>query len=142
MYNKKAWVCLVHLLFSLCVFSQEKINPAFVGTIYNEEFNVHIVMNFIDKNIQVPQQEVFGEVDGYMGCKGTAHIWLIVSSEVNGKTAHIQMINNYGSEDISASLTVDDNGSYTFKHLSGSTLKFPVGQKWHKVPKKLVFVHQ
>ena len=31
------------------------------------------------------------------------------------------------------------DGTYTYKHVSGSTLKFPVGQKWHKIPSKVVF---
>ena len=74
-----------------------------------------------------------------MGCTGTEHVWTIVTSEVKGHTAHIEMINNYGSEDVSATLTHEKDGSYTYKHLSGSTLKFPVGQKWHKIPSKVVF---
>ena len=74
-----------------------------------------------------------------MACTGTEHVWTIVTSEVKGHTAHIEMINNYGSEDVSATLTLEKDGTYTYKHESGSTLKFPLGQKWHKIPTKVVF---
>ena len=68
------------------------------------------------------------------------HVWVIVSSEVEGNTAVIEMVNNYGSEDFSALLTLNADGSLTYKHLKGSTLKFPVNRKWQKIPQKVTFL--
>lgn len=138
--NKKCILLLVLLmLVTFGSYAQDRPDSTFIGKIYNDELKVYIVMNLVDKNVTVPQQDIFGNVDGYMGCTGTEHVWTIVTSEVKGHTAHIEMINNYGSEDVSATLTHEKDGSYTYKHLSGSTLKFPVGQKWHKIPSKVVF---
>lgn len=139
MNKKSVFVLVLLLLVTLGCHAQDKPDSTFIGKIYNDELKVYIVMNLADKNITVPQQDIFGNVDGYMACSGTEHVWTIVSSEVKGHTAHIDMINNYGSEDVSASLTLEKDGTYTYKHLSGSTLKFPVGQKWHKIPSKVVF---
>ena len=108
--NKKCILLLVSLMqLSLGSFAQARPDSTFIGNIYNDELKVYIVMNLVDKNVKVPQQDIFGNVDGYMGCTGTA------------------------------TLTHEKDGSYTYKHLSGSTLKFPVGQKWHKIPSKVVF---
>lgn len=138
--SKKTIILLfMQLLFALNAKAQTGPDSAFVGKIINDELKIYLVMNFVEKNVTVPQQEVFGEVDGYMGCKDTAHVWTIVSSEIKGRTVYIGMINNYGSEDITASVTLEKDGTYTYKHISGSTLKFPVGQKWYKIPTKVSF---
>ena len=114
--NKKCILLLVLLmLVTFGSYAQDRPDSTFIGKIYNDELKVYIVMNLVDKNVTVPQQDIFGNVD------------------------HIEMINNYGSEDVSATLTYEKDGSYTYKHLSGSTLKFPLGQKWHKIPSKVVF---
>lgn len=38
----------------------------FVGRFYNEEYHIFLDINFNEKNIIVPNQEVFGELDGYI----------------------------------------------------------------------------
>ncbi len=139
MGRKKILLLAVLLLFTMYGKAQTVTDSTFVGKISNDELKIYLVMNLIEKNVIVPQQEVFGEVDGYMGCKDTAHVWTIVSSEIKGHMARIEMINNYGSEDITATITLEKDGSFTYKHISGSTLKFPVGQKWYKIPSKVSF---
>ena len=139
MNKKSVFVLVLSQMVTLGCYAQNRPDSTFIGKIYNDELKVNIVMNLVDKNVTVPQQDIFGNVDGYMACKGTEHVWTIVTSEVKGHTAHIEMINNYGSEDVSATLTLEKDGTYTYKHESGSTLKFPVGQKWHKIPTKVVF---
>ncbi len=139
MGRKKILLLAVLLLFTMYGKAQTVTDSTFVGKISNDELKIYLVMNLIEKNVIVPQQEVFGEVDGYMGCKDTVHVWTIVSSEIKGHMARIEMINNYGSEDITATITLEKDGSFTYKHISGSTLKFPVGQKWYKIPSKVSF---
>ncbi len=115
---------------------------AFIGEFHNNEYNVYIKINLIDKDILVPGQEILGELDGYFGSTQSSHIWPITSSEVEGSTAQIEVINNYGSEDFTASIILKDNNTLEFKHLKGSTFKFPVNKKWQKLPSKLTFIRK
>ena len=115
---------------------------AFIGEFHNNEYNVYIKINFIDKDILVPGQEILGELDGYFGSTQSSHIWPITSSEVEGNTAKIEVINNYGSEDFTTSIILKDNNTLEFKHLKGSTFKFPVNKKWQKLPSKLTFIRK
>ena len=115
---------------------------AFIGEFHNNEYNVYIKINLIDKDILVPGQEILGELDGYFGSTQSSHIWPITSSEVEGNTAKIELINNYGSEDFTASIILKDNNTLEFKHLKGSTFKFPVNKKWQKLPSKLTFIRK
>ena len=115
---------------------------AFIGEFHNNEYNVYIKINLIDKDILVPGQEILGELDGYFGSTQSSQIWPITSSEVEGSTAKIEVINNYGSEDFTASIILKDNNTLEFKHLKGSTFKFPVNKKWQKLPSKLTFIRK
>ena len=115
---------------------------AFIGEFHNNEYNVYIKINLIDKDILVPGQEILGELDGYFGSTQSSHIWPITSSELEGSTAKIEVINNYGSEDFTASIILKDNNTLEFKHLKGSTFKFPVNKKWQKLPSKLTFIRK
>ena len=115
---------------------------AFIGEFHNNEYNVYIKINLIDKDILVHGQEILGELDGYFGSTQSSHIWPITSSEVEGNNAKIEVINNYGSEDFTASIILKDNNTLEFKHLKGSTFKFPVNKKWQKLPSKLIFIRK
>ena len=105
----------------------------------NEEYKIFLEINFTQKNIVVPNQEVFGELDGYIGSTQCNTVWPITSSDVKGKNAFIEVINNYGSEDFEASLKMLNDSTIQYEHKNGSTLKFPVNRKWHKIPTKLTF---
>lgn len=141
-------VLLITILSFICsnmnaqnnVTSNDSI--AFIGEFHNNEYNVYIKINFIDKDILVPGQEILGELDGYFGSTQSSHIWPITSSEVEGSTAKIEVINNYGSEDFTASIILKDNNTLEFNHLKGSTFKFPVNKKWQKLPSKLTFIRK
>ena len=112
----------------------------FEGTVYNKEYNVFLVLNFYDADVTVPKQEVLGQMDGYIGCGDCNHVWTITTSVLdNDRTARFEATNNYGSEDFTAKLTLGDDGTYTLRHTGGSTLKFPVGGKWRKLPSKVTF---
>ena len=145
--NVEKPICMMrNILFVtvVCLFSYiakaQEANAVFRGTIYNKEYGIHITMNLYDKNVIVPEQEIFGEVDGYIASDKTRHVWTITSAEiVNDKTARIEAINNYGSEDFTAKLTLNRDGTYTMRHTGGSQLKFPVKDKWQKIPNTVAF---
>ncbi len=141
-------VLLITILSFICsnINAQNNVTSndsiAFIGEFHNNEYNVYIKINLIDKDILVPGQEILGELDGYFGSTQSSHIWPITSSEVEGNNAKIEVINNYGSEDFTASIILKDNNTLEFKHLKGSTFKFPVNKKWQKLPSKLTFIRK
>ena len=50
------------------------------------------------------------------------------------------MINDYGSEDFTATLSQKNDSVYVFQYNDGSTFKMPYNGKWQKLPKKLEFI--
>lgn len=114
----------------------------FKTRITNKEFDVYMNIDFYHKNLKVPGQELFGEMPGYFGDKRDSRKWLITDAEIDGKTAHLSIINDYGSEDLTADLVVLPDGSYELQQKDGSSLKIARNRKWVKIPKKLKFVKQ
>ncbi len=115
----------------------------FDTTIRNEEYKIYIRLNLYDKNITVPGQDVLGEVDGYFGSTQSSTKWIVVASRlIDGRTAEIEVVNDYGSEDFTATLKVNDDGTYEYKKDGGSTLKFAVRGKWQKIPGNLELVRK
>lgn len=119
----------------------EKDSTTFRGYLYNQKYDVFIVMDFYHNNVIVPQQEIYGAMSGYFGDREDGRKWLFTAAAIkNGKTAEIQIINDYGSEDLIATLTTDDGKNFKLKQVKGSTLKIARNRKWLKMPKELDFV--
>ena len=129
------------LLIAVTMYGQQQVSvdSTFIGRYVNKDLKIFLVVNFIDKNITVKGQDILGELDGYFGCTECQHVWPIVDADVEGKSAHIDVINNYGSEDFRATLTRRADGTIVFRHQEGSTFKFPIPGKWHKIPTKVIF---
>ena len=114
-------------------------NEPFRAYLSNNEYDVFIRINFYEQDITVPGQDLFGQVPGYLGKKKNSFAWLITSAKINGDKAKLQLINDYGSEDLTATLTRKNDSIYVLKQESGSTLKVPNKSKWLKLPKTLEF---
>lgn len=114
-------------------------NTPFRAYLFNNEYDVFIRINFYEQDITVPGQDLFGQVPGYLGKKNNSFAWLITSAKINGDKAKLQLINDYGSEDLTATLTRKNDSIYVLKQESGSTLKVPNKGKWLKLPKTLEF---
>lgn len=98
-------------------------------------------MNLYDKNVDVPGQAVLGKVDGFIASKQSTGKWIIVSSQIKSKNeAEIEVINDYGSEDFTAVIKRNSDGTYSYTKKGGSTLKFAVRGKWQKIPGNVEFV--
>lgn len=110
----------------------------FKGKLVNDEYQIYLKLNAYEQNITVPDQEIYGELPGYFGSKRDSRLWLVLDCEViDEKTVELKVINDYGSEDFTARLSLNNNGTYTLKHLDGSTYKIVVDSKYVKIPKKL-----
>ena len=114
-------------------------NGPFRAYIYNNEFDVYLRINFYEQNITVPGQDLYGQVPGYLGKKNNSFAWIITSATIKGDKAHLAIINDYGSEDLTATLTRKNDSIYVLKQIDGSTLKVPNKGKWQKLPKTLEF---
>ncbi|MDV3106777.1 hypothetical protein RJT09_09945 [Segatella copri] len=114
----------------------------FKGKITNKEYDVYMNIDFYHKNLKVPGQELFGEMPGYFGDRRDSRKWLITDADIEGKTAHLSIINDYGSEDLTAVLIALPDGSYELQQKEGSNLKIARNRKWVKIPKKLKFTKQ
>ena len=91
------------------------------------------------KRATVPGQDLYGELPGYLSKNKNSFCWLVTSVKIEGPTAYLAMINDYGSEDLTASLTIKDDSIYVLRQEDGSTLKVPKNGKWQKLPKTLEF---
>ena len=115
-------------------------NTPFRAYLSNNEYDVFIRINFYEQDITVPGQDLFGQLPGYLGKKNNSFAWLITSAKINGDKAKLQLINDYGSEDLTATLTRKNDSIYVLKQEDGSSLKVPAkGGKWQKLPKTLEF---
>ena len=132
------FIILLLALFPLAMIAQESKGP-FHASLYNEEYQLRMPINFYDEDITIPGQELFGQMAGYLCKDGTTYCWLVVKADVEGDKAQLVMCNDYGSEDLKAELTVQGDSLYVLQHLSGSTLKVPNQGKWQKLPKTIEF---
>ena len=137
------YIVAVMLFCSFQVVQAQETARPFEGEFYNEEYQVSLHLNFHDKDIEIKGQEYLGQLPGYFSAKRDTRLWLIVEAEiVNEKTAHATFINDFGSEDFEAEITIGKDGSLTLKRINGSTLKIVVNSKYVKLPKSLVFLRR
>ena len=129
------------LLFVTASVANAQAEKPFVGRLANDEFQIYLVIDFYHNNIIVPGQEIFGEVSGYLADVKNTYKWIITEGKTDNKnTAKLVIINDYGSEDLTATLTINKDGTYSLKQIQGSALKIVRNRKWMKLPKTLVFV--
>ena len=118
----------------------QKDSTIFKGYLSNNEYEVYLQINFYQNDIKVPGQEIFGTIAGFLGDRKDSRKWLITNAAIEGKTAHLSIINDYGSEELIADLTLESDGTYSLKQITGSNIKIARNRKWVKIPKKLTFM--
>lgn len=136
---KKTILALLAVILPMLAAAQD--SRPFDVKVVNDEYKIYIRMNLHDKNLTVPGQDVLGQVDGYIASTQSRSTWIIIASEiVDERTARIEVVNDYGSEDFTAEVKLDSDGTYSYRKTDGSTLKFAVKGKWQKIPSTLQFV--
>ena len=138
---KKIITIIIFAFLLSPALAQENKEP-FRAYLINKEFSVYLRIDFYQENISVPGQELYGKLPGYLSKQHNSFCWLITSAEVEGNKATLQMINDYGSEDLTATLTAESDSVYILKQIEGSTLKVPNNGKWQKLPKSLELKRQ
>ena len=136
---KRLLQTIVFLLLCTGIQAQTNSKP-FRAYLINNDYNVYLRINFHDQNIEVPGQELYGKLPGYLGKVNNSFCWVIVSCKLkNDHEAELQLINDFGSEDLKATLTQLNDSVYQLKQGKGSTIKVPNKGKWQKLPKTLDF---
>ena len=119
--------------------STQSNDSIFKAHLVNDEFQVWMDIDFYHNNVTVPRQEIFGEVPGYFGAVRDTRKWIISDAVIKGKKAQLTIINDYGSEDLTAELKRNSDGTYTLTRMDGSVMKIVVNNKWVKIPKDITF---
>ena len=139
---KKALLALMLTAAATLAFAQ-KGNKAFQAYLYNNEYDVYLRIDFYNESITVPGNELYGRLPGYLGKKNNTFCWAITAAKVNDEqSAELSLINDFGSEDLTATLTRQNDSIYILRQEKGSALKVPKNGKWQKLPKSLPFTRR
>lgn len=131
---KRIFTIAIAALVCTVVCAQQKLRP-FHAYLINKEYEIYLNINFYEEDVTVPDQELYGQLPGYLGKERNSFCWVITSAKLKDKrTAEVSFINDYGSEDFKALITADNDSVYTMKHMGGSALKVPKNGKWQKLP--------
>ena len=137
--TKRIIQALLLLLASTAVYAQQD-STTFRAYIYNNEYECYLRINLYDQDIEVPGQELYGKLPGYLGKLHNSFCWVITSCQIkNDRQATLQLINDFGSEDLEATLIRQNDSIYVLRQDKGSTIKIPYNGKWRKLPKTLEF---
>ena len=143
---KRIIIYIIYLLSTITVYAQssargDQAPRHFVGKIYNSQYDIYIYMDLENSSIIVPQQEIFGEIPGYLGDNKDSRKWLFTEAKITAENrATISIINDYGSEDLTATLQILNDTTYILIQESGSSIKVARNRKWVKLPQKLIFI--
>lgn len=126
------------LMLALTVQAQS--SQPFKGHFVNDEYNVYMHINLYGEGMNIPDHDLFGPLPGYLAKNHNGFYWLITEADVkDNKKAEIQLINDYGSEDLTATLRLPNDSTLVLEQGAGSTIKVPKDGKWQKLPGKLTF---
>jgi len=129
-------------VFSLCfqgVLKAQNEGGMFRGNLYNQEYDVFLRIDLKNKALTVPGHELYGPLAGYIGLPTNSFYWLVIDADIRENTAELQIVNDYGSEDLVATLKQQNDTTYTLTQGKGSLIKLPRNGKWMKLPKTLQF---
>lgn len=140
---KQQLIAFLLLLCPTILCGQHNSEQPFKGYIYNNVYNIYIKMNIYDNDVTVPGHDIYGELPGFIGKKNNSYSWMIINTKIKNKhQAELTIINDTGSEDLKAMLTMKNDSTFVLKQTSGSTLKVPNNGKWQKLPTEIVFIRK
>ena len=113
-------------------------STVFHAYLENKEFEVYMRLNFYQQDIVIPGQEYYGPLPGYLGKENNPFCWVVIEAKLkDDRHAQLTMVNDYGSEDLTAMLSQENDSVYVLRQLSGSPIKIPRDRKWFKLPKTI-----
>ena len=141
--RRKRWLSMI-LLFASVVGGAAQTRDTLTSrlNIYNKEFDVFMVLDLRERNVIIPDHEIYGPLPGYLGKTTSTFYWMIVDADDEGKKTQLQLINDYGSEDLSATFEQLNDSTYRLTQGKGSVIKVPSKGKWMKLPSMLDFIRR
>ena len=136
---KKILSLLAVLSCTLAIQAQQADSTVFRAYLYNEEYDVYMRINLYEQDIIISWQDIYGPLPGFLAKNDYNFCWMITDSKVSGRKAELEMVNDYGSEDLTATLTLENDSLYVLRQKKGSALKVPNKGKWQKLPATLTF---
>ena len=134
---KKYLIAILAAMLTTAATAQKDDN-AFRAYLYNNDYEVYLRINFYEQDVNVPGQELYGSLPGYLGKLHNSFCWVITNCKIKSSDkAEMLLINDFGSEDLRATLTRQNDSTYILKQEEGSTIKIPRNGKWQKLPKTL-----
>lgn len=114
-------------------------DSAFRGMLVNDEYKVYLEIDAYRTHLIIPSQEFLGEVPGYIGDEIDSRKWIVTDIKLlSEKKAKLQIINDYGSEDLNATLIYyPADSSFVLRQEEGADLKIARNNKWQKLPTEL-----
>lgn len=101
--------------------------------------NITLCLDLYDESIEVPDMEMFGPMNGYLG--GNIYgAWPVTSFEIKKKKAILRLSNDLGSETQEAELTQTSDSTYTLKLTGFTVIKRVEGRKLVKIASTLNMV--
>ena len=141
MMNNKLLLAIV-MVFVGSAAAQQKPDGPFKCIVTNQEYNVFLRLNLYEETIPIPGQDILGNTFGYLKKPTDSRVWIVTGVDISkdGKKASLEMVNDYGSEDLNAELTITNDTTYVLRQLEGSTIKVAGKNKLIKLPKELKFI--
>lgn len=137
--KKIVFLAVFILMGVLGAKAQQQADGPFRAYLFNNEYHVYMRINLYDQNIIISWQEMFGPLPGYLAKESSAFCWIITGAKIDGNKAELEISNDYGSEDLTATLTCVNDSTYTLRQNEGSPLKVPDKKSWKKLPTTLTF---
>lgn len=139
---RKFLLLFTSLLLSAAATAQPSDSTAFAGYLYNKEYNVYMRINFHQRDVIISWQELFGPLPGFLAREGSSYCWIVTDVDVDGERATLEMVNDSGSDDLTATLTQQNDSTYVLRQGKGATMRVPNNGKWQKLPQQMTFIRK
>ena len=107
--------------------------------LYNKEERMELHIDLYEESIDVPNMEMFGPMNGYLGGGGVYGKWMVTSFNIkDDHVATLRVSNDLGSETQSIQLTWLNDSTYAMDLQGGVVVKKVVNKKLAKVPAKVL----
>ena len=137
---KRYFISILLFIAALGTDAQQPMSEPFRAYLFNDEYKVFMRINFYEQDVIISWQEMFGPLPGFLAREGNNYCWIITDFRIEGNKAELEISNDYGSEDLTATLTCINDSVYTLRQNEGSTMKVPEKKSWRKLPTTLTFI--
>ena len=143
-YNiiRRMLLCAAFFTLHSSLLTLSAQDKPFKGVIINKANDVFMRINLYEDDIKIPGQEILGNTYGYIKKNTDSRVWIIIGVTMDEKhnKALLEMVNDYGSEDLNTELSIQSDSTYLLRQLQGSTIKMAGNGKWIKLPKEMKFI--